>query len=66
LRSLPKKQREAVALRYLMGLDAQEVARTLDVSLSTAKTHIRRGVARLRADPYLAAQSEGLDVLTAD
>jgi RNA polymerase sigma-70 factor (ECF subfamily) len=66
LRSLPKRQREAVALRYLMGLDPQEVARTLDVSLNTAKTHLRRGVARLRSDPNLSSQPEGLDVLTAD
>jgi RNA polymerase sigma-70 factor (ECF subfamily) len=66
LRSLPKKQREALALRYLMGLDPPEVARTLDVSLNTAKTHLRRGIARLRADPNLSSQGERLDVLTAD
>ena len=49
LRSLPQRQREAVALRYLTGLSEHEVAESLGVSLGTVKTHIHRGVASLRS-----------------
>lgn len=48
LSSLSRRQRTAVALRYLSGLSEVEVAQSLGVSTSTAKTHIRRGLAALR------------------
>ena len=48
LRSLPRRQRQAVALRYLSGLREEEVARALGVSPSTANTHLQRGLAALR------------------
>jgi RNA polymerase sigma factor (sigma-70 family) len=48
LRSLPRRQREAVALRYLSGLSDAEVAQSLGVSPSAAKTHVRRGLDALR------------------
>jgi RNA polymerase sigma-70 factor, ECF subfamily len=54
LRRLPAGQREAVVLTYWGGLTAEEVARHADVPLGTAKSRVRLGVMRLRAD-YEAA-----------
>jgi len=48
LRLLPKRQREVVVLRFLVGLSEPEVAAALGLSLGTVKTHLRRGLARLR------------------
>ena len=48
LRTLPKRQRQAVALRYLTGLPEGEVADVLGVSAGTASTHLRRGLDSLR------------------
>lgn len=48
LESLPRRQRQAVALRYLSGLREEEVATALGVSASTASTHVRRGLDTLR------------------
>jgi RNA polymerase sigma factor (sigma-70 family) len=50
LHRLPSRQREALVLRFLVGLPENEVATTLQLSLGTVKTHIRRGLARLRTD----------------
>lgn len=48
LQRLPKRQREAVSLRYLAGLSEAEVADALQVSVGSVKTHLHRGVQRLR------------------
>jgi RNA polymerase sigma factor (sigma-70 family) len=48
LESLPRRQRQVVALRYLSGLREDEVATVLGVSTSTASTHLRRGLDALR------------------
>ena len=48
LRSLPRRQRQAVALRYLTGLPEEEVALALGVSPSTVGTHLGRGLTALR------------------
>ncbi len=48
LRSLPRRQRQAVVLRYLTGLRPEEVALTLGVSPGTVSTHLRRGLGALR------------------
>jgi RNA polymerase sigma-70 factor (ECF subfamily) len=48
LRSLPRRQRQAVVLRYLSGLPEHEVATALGISTSTASTHLRRGLVALR------------------
>jgi RNA polymerase sigma factor (sigma-70 family) len=48
LESLSRRQRQAVALRYLSGLREDEVASALGVSPSTASTHLRRGLDALR------------------
>ena len=50
LRRLPRRQREVVVLRYLVGLSEIQVAETLDISHGTVKTHLRRGLAGLRKD----------------
>jgi RNA polymerase sigma factor (sigma-70 family) len=48
LNSLPRRQRQAVILRYLTGLGSDEVAAVLGVSAGTASTHLRRGLEGLR------------------
>lgn len=48
LRRLPLEQAQAVTLSVFYGLTAKEVAGLLDVPLGTAKTRIRRGLAKLR------------------
>jgi RNA polymerase sigma factor (sigma-70 family) len=49
LAGLPRRQREAVALRYLGGLPETDVAAALGVTAGTVKTHLHRGLATLRA-----------------
>lgn len=48
LERLPLTQRRAIALCYIDGLSRTEVARALDVALSTSNWHIREGLAALR------------------
>ena len=48
LLTLARRQREAVALRYLGGLSDQEVAHALGISIGSVKTHIHRGLKGLR------------------
>jgi len=48
LDDLPAKQRAALLLRYGHDLPVPEVAAMLGVELATAKTHLVRGLARLR------------------
>jgi RNA polymerase sigma-70 factor (ECF subfamily) len=48
LRQLTPKQRAAVALRYLEGLENQEVARVLRVPVGTVKARLRRGLASMQ------------------
>jgi len=48
LASLPPKQREAIALAFLEDMTHEQVARTLEVPLGTAKTRIRSGLQVLR------------------
>jgi RNA polymerase sigma-70 factor (ECF subfamily) len=48
LASLPPKQRQAVTLRYIAGLDEPEIAAAIGVRRGTVKTHLKRGIAKLR------------------
>ncbi len=57
LESLSPRQREVVALRYLIGLSEDEVAQPLGVSRGSVKTHANRGLNGLRGG--LSATSEG-------
>lgn len=50
LRRLPEPQREALVLAYWGGLTAEQIARRVDIPLGTAKSRIRLGLARLRAE----------------
>ncbi|MFI0373701.1 RNA polymerase sigma factor [Actinomadura sp. 1N219] len=47
VRSLPRRQREAVALHCLLEFPMPEVARILDISEGSAKTHVYRARRRL-------------------
>jgi RNA polymerase sigma-70 factor (sigma-E family) len=49
LRTLPRRQRDVVALRYLADQPEEAVARALGVSVGSVKTHASRGLAALRA-----------------
>jgi RNA polymerase sigma-70 factor, ECF subfamily len=50
LRRLPDAQREALVLAYWGGLTADEIARRSAVPLGTAKSRIRLGLEKLRAE----------------
>lgn len=50
LRTLPDGQREAVVLAYWGGLTADQIARRAGVPLGTAKSRIRLGLTKLRAE----------------
>lgn len=64
LRRLPRRQREAVALRYLIDLPEREVAAVLGVSTGSVKVHLHRGLAALRATPGPDSWEERPDVLS--
>jgi RNA polymerase sigma factor (sigma-70 family) len=49
MRTLSSRQRQAVVLRYVVGLGEGEVAETMGLSPGTVKTHLARGLAALRA-----------------
>jgi RNA polymerase sigma factor (sigma-70 family) len=49
LAELPEVQRTAVVLRHVVGLPTSEVAEVLGCPDGTAKSHISRGLTRLRA-----------------
>ena len=50
LRLLPPRQRTAIVLRYFEDLPVTEVARLMDCTEASVKTHTSRGLARLRAE----------------
>jgi RNA polymerase sigma-70 factor (sigma-E family) len=64
LRRLPRRQREAVVLRYLVGLSEIQVAEMLDISHGTVKTHLHRAIAGLRKDMDQDLREETLASLT--
>lgn len=49
LRALPKRQREAVVLRFLVDLSEHETARAMGCATGTVKSASARGLDRLRA-----------------
>jgi RNA polymerase sigma-70 factor (sigma-E family) len=44
LRTLPRRQREVLVLRYYDGASEVEIAETLDIGLGSVKTHASRGL----------------------
>jgi RNA polymerase sigma-70 factor (sigma-E family) len=48
LQDLPKRQREAVVLRYLGDQSEEQTAALLGLSVGSVKTHASRGIAKLR------------------
>jgi RNA polymerase sigma factor (sigma-70 family) len=50
LRALPKRQREAVALRYLADLPENQTATAMGCSIGTVKSNTAKGLQRLRLD----------------
>jgi RNA polymerase sigma-70 factor (sigma-E family) len=49
LGALPRRQRQAIALRYFGDMTEDEVARSLGVSTGAVKSHIHRGLRTLRS-----------------
>lgn len=47
---LPRRQREAVSLRYFADLSEQDVAALMDVSVGSVKKHVHRGLASIKVD----------------
>ncbi len=41
--ALPRRQAQAIALRYVYGLDVADIAETLGISEGSAKVHLHRG-----------------------
>lgn len=50
VRRLPKRQREVVALRYILDLDTATTSVALDISPGTVSAHLHHALATLRAD----------------
>lgn len=50
LRGLPRRQRECLVLRYYDGLSDGEIAETLGLSVTSVRTHVRRGKASLEKE----------------
>jgi DNA-directed RNA polymerase specialized sigma24 family protein len=50
LARLPRRQREAIVLRYLLDLDEEQTARMLGVTVGTVHTHVTRALARIRIE----------------
>jgi RNA polymerase sigma-70 factor (ECF subfamily) len=55
LETLPGDQRDALLLAYGRGLTAQEIARVREVPLGTAKSRVRLGLRKARAELETAA-----------
>jgi RNA polymerase sigma-70 factor (sigma-E family) len=47
LRRLPRRQQEAVVLRFYLELSEREIAEAMGVSAGSVKTHLHRGLAAL-------------------
>ena len=56
LRQLPQRQRDTIVLYYLGGLSEAEVSASLGIAASSVRTHLQRGLGRLRT--HLARDPE--------
>ena len=50
VRRLPRRQRDAIVLRYELQLSDAEIADTLGIPVGTVKSTIHRALARLRTE----------------
>jgi RNA polymerase sigma factor (sigma-70 family) len=50
VRALPRRQRECVALRHLLGCSTAETAELLGIGEGSVKTHLHRGMAALETE----------------
>jgi RNA polymerase sigma-70 factor (ECF subfamily) len=48
MRALPRRQREALACRFVLELSVAETAELLDISEGSVKTHTHRGLQALQ------------------
>jgi RNA polymerase sigma-70 factor (sigma-E family) len=62
LRRLPRRQREAVVLRYLGDLSEAQVALEMGCSIGAVKSHGARGLTALRRQLSVAGGTDGNDV----
>jgi DNA-directed RNA polymerase specialized sigma24 family protein len=51
LRTLPARRREAVVLHTYLGLSARQAAEAMSISTTAARSHLARGLSRLRRQP---------------
>lgn len=65
LGSLPRRQREVITLRFIVGYSEAEVAASLGVSAGTVKKAVHRGIATLR-ERLGPEWSRGLEITEAD
>jgi len=49
LKRLSQKQRAAVTLKYYHDMDIEGIARVMGISVGSVKTHLHRGIRKLRA-----------------
>ena len=60
VRSLPKRQAQAAALRYLYELDVADIARTLEITEGSVKQHLSRARVQLIRKLSLTDQPENV------
>ena len=62
LRRLPRRQREAIVLRYLADLPERDVAEAMGISVGSVKVHVHRGLRALGASMGDDDEKEVTDV----
>lgn len=60
LDQLPNDQKQVIKLSVYDGLSHSRIAETTGLSLGTVKTHLRRGMMKLRSSLFLAEDKPGL------
>ena len=58
IRRLPTRQAQVVALTYIDQLTTAEIAEVLGMAEGTVRTNLRRGINRLRDDPFVSRATE--------
>ena len=58
LRSLPRRQREVIALRVFLDMDTGEIAAQLGIAPATVRVHLARATAALRQELRPASTQE--------